>query len=379
MSVDKIIHIANNFISSKVHRDLILALLRNSEVRQEVFVAVRRKDHVGVHDYAVEDGCEIKYCYCLRPFFRYFPLLKVLWVTMNCMWSVDCVRNSSSVLVAHTLWSDGMVAFFIHLLKKREYILIVRNTDINVFLPLLPHYRFLMKCSVQRAKALVFVSHAHKERFSKNYPALFNAASVVKVIPNGLDGFWLNNIPQVKDRLVNKDSKKIIYVGRFDKNKNLPSVIKAVEFARKNDPKIVLILVGGSLEQLKKLCAISDLPSWVTVEGVIDDKRHLLTLYRGSSVFIMPSFYETFGLVYLEALSQGCPFIYTANEGVDGYFNDDDFAISIHPKDINEIAKSILILIDRFPLGVPFEKISLSISRFSWQTIALNYQQLIDL
>lgn len=380
MNTKKVIHIANNFISSKVHRNLIVSLSRRFGVRQEVFIPVRTKEDVGINGNVDDESCEIKYSYCLRPFFRYFPLLKVLWVTINCMWCVGWGKqNDTNILVAHTLWSDGMVAFFIHLIKKRKYILIVRNTDINIFLPRLPHYRFLIKCSILRSKALIFISHAHKELFRCKYPSLFNAASVIQVIPNGLDDFWLSNIPHSNNRSVNKSNKKVIYVGRFNKNKNLPGIISAVEYARRVDSEIVLTLIGGSSGELKKLCQLKILPTWLVVIEHIHDKNRLLSLYRESTVFIMPSFHETFGLVYIEALSQGCSFIYTKKEGVDGYFDNDDFAVAVDPNNVKQISGAILSLIQHFPLGVPHEKSASILSSFSWKSIAATYQQLIAL
>ncbi|MFT6656680.1 MAG: glycosyltransferase involved in cell wall biosynthesis [Marinomonas primoryensis] len=373
---DGIVHIANNFISSKVHGNLIASLSRYFAVRQKVFVPVRDGSDIGVNDGVVENCCEIKYSYCIQPFFRYFPLLKVLLVTVNFLLYLGTKgMKSTRTVIAHTLWSDGMVAFFTHLMTRREYILIVRNTDINIFLPMLPHYRFLIKFSIKRAKALVFVSYAHKDRFHSQYSKLFNAASIVKVIPNGLDDYWLNNI----SHQVERSTKKVIYVGRFDKNKNLAAIIDAVESARKAEPSIVLTLVGGSADELRELCCLDELPQWVKVIGHITDQSHLLELYRAANVFVMPSFHETFGLVYLEALSQGCPFVYTKNEGVDGYFNDESFAIAVDPYDIKQISESILLLIRLYPEGVNTKSIEMALSGFSWKGIADRYLHLIKL
>lgn len=379
MSDKKIFHIANNFISSKVHRNLIIYLSRKQRVKQQAFVPVRKKEEVGVNSDFSNNECEIKYAYCLRPFLRFFPLIKVLWVTVVCIYRIGRRKlNDADVIVAHTLWSDGMVAFFIHLIHNTNYLLVVRNTDINIFLPMLPHYRFMMKWSMRRAKAVIFISYAHKQRFCRLYPSLFKAAAAIHVIPNGLDDFWINNVPLQKNRIEN-NSKNIIFVGRFDKNKNLPAIIHAVEYSRSVDPQFVLTLVGGTVDELKKLCNIKALPSWVNVIEHIEEKECLITLYRQSMVFIMPSFHETFGLVYIEALSQGCCFIYTKDEGVDGYFNNEDFAVAVDPENIQQISDAILLLARQFPHGVSHQGVIKSLTQFSWTSVAATYLQLIDL
>ena len=53
----------------------------------------------------------------------------------------------------------------------------------------------------------------------------------------------------------------------------------------------------------------------------------------------MPSFKESFGLVYAEALSQGLPVIYTKNEGFDGNFDDAYVGCSVNPHSIEDIMK----------------------------------------
>ena len=203
------------------------------------------------------------------------------------------------------------------------------------------------------------------------------AASFVDVIPNGLDEFWLNNVPRHSDRAIKKDIKQVVYVGKFDKNKNLSGILSSVESARRADPNIVLILVCGSVSELNKLCKLKQPPSWVKVVQYIHDKNCLLALYRESAIFLMPSYHETFGLVYLEALSQGVPFIYTKGEGVDGYFDDESFAVAVGPNDINKISDSILLLLKLFPLGVPHDKLRPLISDFSWRLVAEKYHKLI--
>ena len=58
----------------------------------------------------------------------------------------------------------------------------------------------------------------------------------------------------------------------------------------------------------------------------MENKSELLGIYRSSSIFIMPSTGETFGLVYIEALSQSLPVIYTKGDGVYGFLENVDIA-----------------------------------------------------
>ncbi len=54
---------------------------------------------------------------------------------------------------------------------------------------------------------------------------------------------------------------------------------------------------------------------------------------NGAAVFVMPSFRESFGMVFVEALLAGCPIIYPENRSVAGYFDGAPFAVAVPPGD----------------------------------------------
>lgn len=90
---------------------------------------------------------------------------------------------------------------------------------------------------------------------------------------------------------------------------------------------------------------------------------------RSCSVFAMPSIYETFGLVYLEALSQNLPIIYTKEQGVDGMF-DDTIGIGVNPLSIEEIKKAIKIILQE---NSKYGNLNVHFEDFKWREIASKY------
>ncbi len=105
-----------------------------------------------------------------------------------------------------------------------------------------------------------------------------------------------------------------------------------------------------------------------------EDKENLLDMYRKSDIFIMPSFFKTFGLVYLEAMSQGLPLIYSKGQGIDGYFKDGKVGYSVNPRSIDDIVEKIEIIITNY------DKISEncynSVEKFSWGKVGKMYQKI---
>jgi glycosyltransferase involved in cell wall biosynthesis len=86
---------------------------------------------------------------------------------------------------------------------------------------------------------------------------------------------------------------------------------------------------------------------------------------------------ETFGLVYIEALSQGLPIIYTKGEGVDGYFeNGAPFAYPVDdPQNINEVAQKIIDA--SLQLNTELKKTCVEqAQRFDWKNIAEIYKDI---
>ena len=118
------------------------------------------------------------------------------------------------------------------------------------------------------------------------------------------------------------------------------------------------------------------MPDWISVQGHLDDRAGLSNLYRKAGVLLVPSFHETFGLVYLEAVSQGCPIIYTAGEGVDGLLEGADFARSVDPMDYLAISQEVVSIIQKYPNGVSPEKLDF-LRSFDWKAVAQSYLSVI--
>ena len=90
----------------------------------------------------------------------------------------------------------------------------------------------------------------------------------------------------------------------------------------------------------------------------------------------MPSLTETFGLVYVEALSQGLPILYTKGEGVDGFFSP-SYGESCNPRSIQDISEKIeKMLIHYEDYSIEEEYLRL---HFDWDLIGNKYLQIFDL
>jgi glycosyltransferase involved in cell wall biosynthesis len=86
----------------------------------------------------------------------------------------------------------------------------------------------------------------------------------------------------------------------------------------------------------------------------------------------MPSYRETFGLVYIEALSQGIPVIVGKNEGIDGIFADN--CTTVNPYSQLSIEDGILKVLRDYE-SLDFSTIDFS--KFDWIEIAKAYYRIL--
>lgn len=266
------------------------------------------------------------------------------------------IRNKTELLkinycIAYTVMTDGSLALRLKKTYGIPYSVFVRNTDINVFYKYMVFLRPYFWQILDEAEHINFPNPAYKKRLQLklNKRRVVSLSKKMQVIPNGIDEFWLNNIATPKIRS-NKDRLNLMFVGKIDKNKNVETVIEVLKTLQ-SQIKCHLTLIGpvdDSMDQLVDSWK-QQYSSLITFGGAIYDKADLLDAYKQSDIFIMPSKAETFGLVYIEALSQGLPIIYTKDEGVDGFF--DDFPVGVAVRDIhnpNEIIEGIFSIIDNY-------------------------------
>jgi glycosyltransferase involved in cell wall biosynthesis len=109
---------------------------------------------------------------------------------------------------------------------------------------------------------------------------------------------------------------KILFVGRLDKNKNLSIILNSISQFHYN---YIFKIIGDGPEKMKLLSLSKSLKirdKCIFIEKM--ERIEVINEMKLSHLFIMISQSETFGLVYLEAMGQGCIVIATKGEGIDG-------------------------------------------------------------
>lgn len=275
------------------------------------------------------------------------------------------------VVLAATLFSEGSIAYKIFCDYGIPYIVSVRGTDLNLYLRKFVHLWPLGKQIVAKASQIVFITENLKQKFETSFfVRTFLKGGVNKgcVIPNGIDSVWMEHLHLTRTQNL---GNRIVYIGRFDSNKNVERLLKAVLLLSKEFPDLHLSLIGGGgnrHENVMKICEMY--PNLFSYLGKIYDKNELMKIMRNHGIFAMISHSETFGLVYVEALSQGLPILYTKGQGVDGTFYK-----RIGESAISSSLESIVSALRKLVIGwTDYELLSEEdIRLFSWSSIAEKY------
>lgn len=272
------------------------------------------------------------------------------------------------LLHAHSLFANGYITYKIFQEYHIPYIVAVRNTDINTFFKYFIYLRKLGVKILENASKVILISQAYQDKLLKYIPEdkRENIQNKCTVIPNGIDSYFLENSKTPK-KWDNKNLN-LVFTGRIDKNKNLITTIKCCQKILKNKYNVKLTVIGPiSCKKYKKILKKYDFINYVGPKN----KEEIIDIYKDMDIFIMPSKHETFGLVYVEAMTQGLPVIYTKNEGFDQFYKDGEVGYPIKYNDYKEMAEKIDLILQNY------EKISQNCIKnsqfFNWGDVALKY------
>jgi glycosyltransferase involved in cell wall biosynthesis len=369
-----ILHISNAFLGTKVHRNLAIHL-DSLGIQQHIFTILRSYKAPNI-DNIVDfktDGSTIVFSRLLKLYHRLFFFIKSKHIYKDLISQIDVTNIQLSH--ATTLFTDGYLAYKLKQQYNIPYIVTIRSTDVDYFFKFRPDLLSTGVKILNEANSIVFVSPSLRNRFlNHKIVKKLNKEFVGKIstFNNGVDSFWLNNKGVQKD---NWTSPKLLFVGRLVKRKNLVRLLEAINTLKSIYPEIKLSIVGSNGDYKEKILSIIDKKyrDFVSIYPPITDKTELRKMYNSHDVFAMPAYNETFGLVYIEALTQGLPIIYTKNDGVDGIFDDFFIGDSVNPKDVNSIISAIKkVLSDYDSLEIK----SIDFKKFDWAIIAKQYHEL---
>jgi glycosyltransferase involved in cell wall biosynthesis len=165
----------------------------------------------------------------------------------------------------------------------------------------------------------------------------------------------------------------IVCIARFERVKNIETLIIAASEILKRHLEVKLVIVGGGSQdkELRALAEKLSVSDNVEFQGFRPDVENVL---EDAAVFVLPSIYEPFGMVAAEALATGLPIIVSRVGGLREIVKDGINGFSFNPRDWRGLSKKILLLLEDRKLREEMKnKARESAKDFSPENIALKY------
>ncbi|MCJ7605674.1 MAG: glycosyltransferase [Dehalococcoidales bacterium] len=225
---------------------------------------------------------------------------------------------------------------------------------------------------IHTCQRIIVATEREKDEIGEYYGA---PRDNIGVVPCGVNMELFQPVDKsaARRKLGVNDETILLFVGRIDPVKGVDRLLKAVPNVR-SGKKVRLLVIGGDdtsrheTDKLKQLAAELGITDAVDFRGMVKQEE-LPDYYSAADVCVLPSYYESFGLVALESLACGTPVVASdvgdlkniIVPGKTGYVMDDNSPESL--------AEGISRTLAAPGLETP-ASIRSSVQSFSWDSIA---------
>jgi len=307
---------------------VIQSISENLNDRADIDVLVCQPKGKGSKD--IVNGVKVTRCSSLGTYFS-------MPVSLEFISKFRKMSKTSDIVHIHVPFPLADLACILSGYKGK--VVIYWHSDIVKQKKLLKLYKPLMNKFLKRADCIVVATQGHID----GSPYISKYADKCKIIPYGLnlEDYSITGDILTK-QLHNKDSLKVLFVGRLVYYKGVDVLVKAF----KNVTGCELFIVGtGTLkDELKQIS--SDIHNIVHFLGSLSD-TDLKKALSDCDMFVLPSVEnsEAFGIVQMEAMVYGKPVINTSlHTGVPHVSLDGLTGITVPPSNIDALSKAIQTL-----------------------------------
>jgi len=208
------------------------------------------------------------------------------------------------------------------------------------------------------------------------------------VIPPGVDIRHFYPIPKDEAKEVvgvPQEATMILFVGRIEPLKGIDNLIQAISLNHKSGVldccPHTLVIIGGEPdakpeEMNAEMARLQDMVEELNIENFViflgkQDQQMLPYYYSAAEVVVMPSHYESFGMVALEAMACGTPVIASQVGGLAFLVRDGETGFVVPGNDIQSLANRLMELIKDKELRNKLGNKSTEYAQmYAWETIS---------
>jgi D-inositol-3-phosphate glycosyltransferase len=228
----------------------------------------------------------------------------------------------------------------------------------------------------QHADRIVAAGRDEQELLVRLYGA---SANRIAVVPCGVNLDLFQPVDQQEARRqlgLRSDDRILLFVGRIEPLKGVDILLGAAAQLESESDCFVLVIGGdntsrkGEVEQLQNLATELGIAEHVNFLGAVDHER-LPLFYSAAAVGVMPSFYESFGLVALESMACGTPVVASRVGGLTATVRDGETGYLIPWRCPEPFAERIELLLGNEHLRRAFGQSGrAAVERYRWGNVA---------
>lgn len=273
--------------------------------------------------------------------FHFLAPLRYWWYRIHHRARFDLVQ----IVESNLLFGDIAYSHFCHRAFLKYHWRVIEATGIRGFFRWLDHrlHAAVEPWTYRRASQIVVPSRGLARELAQEYPF---ASSKIAVLPNPVDVDRMSrpeqfNIEEFRLGLgfLGEDLLlAFVALGQYER-KGLPLLLDALRLC--SDPRIKLVVVGGTEDLVaayRERVNRMGLAQQVLFTGMQQDVRPYLW---AADVFALPSNYEVFPLVVLEAAAAGLPLLVTALNGVEEFFRDGESGFLVRRQDPQSLSEGL--------------------------------------
>jgi len=232
---------------------------------------------------------------------------------------------------------------------------------------------------------------AFDKDYAEDYHKLYGVPDeMIRIIPNGVDYAYYNNLPDGRElrEILGNPEHILLYIGRFIDSKNPELLIVSFKSILKSFPNSCLLMIGkdyGLLPHCRDVAAALGLEkNIVFVEDTLrqmkcSHEQIKLQALAIADVCIIPSDYESFGLVAIEAQAAGVPVIASYTGGLKYIVVEGKTGLFLKDLTEREVAEKISFLLRNRSLRSKMSSNAKEFARnFSWDFVVDSLLELYE-
>ena len=309
---------------------------------------------------------EIAVCYKLydKPAFDIDDRVKIKYLNKDLKPNHDALRSAFKSKNPFKIIKEVCFGLKVLHYRKKTMVNYIANCDSDVIISTRDIFNYWL-CGYGKKETLKIGwehNHFHENyKYANNISRSARGLDYLVLVSSELQAFYakqlqssncmciyipntIESLPKEKAKLNNT---KLVSVGRLSKEKGYIDLLRVFKRLNKDYPDWTLDIIGDGVERgaIEDFINDNELNTKVTLHG-FQGKEYIDKILNQSSIYIMTSFSESFGIVLIEAMSHGVPCIaYDSAEGAREIINSGENGYLIKHRNLEAMVKKIEDLI----------------------------------